>query len=154
MRAMGHAPATRHIFDRVPGATSQTSDPTATAAPPQAPAPVTCNEVDAAGHRITVPTARITVPTARITVPTARITVPTARITVPAVVTLHRRLRRGSILTTRRNCGSRNSRSHRSRGRLTREQKEGRKEGRKGEESERVVETGAFSIPLETTPKT
>jgi hypothetical protein len=73
---------------------------------------------------------------------------------VPAVVTLHRRLRRGSILTTRRNCGSRNSRSHRSRGRLTREQKEGRKEGRKGEESERVVETGAFSIPLETTPKT
>jgi hypothetical protein len=147
MRAMGHAPATRHIFDRVPGATSQTSDPTATAAPPQAPAPVTCNEVDAAGHRITVPTARITVPT-------ARITVPTARITVPAVVTLHRRLRRGSILTTRRNCGSRNSRSHRSRGRLTREQKEGRKEGRKGEESERVVETGAFSIPLETTPKT
>jgi|688.fasta_scaffold40106_5 hypothetical protein len=147
MRAMGHAPATRHIFDRVPGATSQTSDPTATAAPPQAPAPVTCNKVDAAGHRITVPTARITVPT-------ARITVPTARITVPAVVTLHRRLRRGSILTTRRNCGSRNSRSHRSRGRLTREQKEGRKEGRKGEESERVVETGAFSIPLETTPKT
>jgi len=144
---MGHAPATRHIFDRVPGATSQTSDPTATAAPPQAPAPVTCNKVDAAGHRITVPTARITVPT-------ARITVPTARITVPAVVTLHRRLRRGSILTTRRNCGSRNSRSHRSRGRLTREQKEGRKEGRKGEESERVVETGAFSIPLETTPKT
>jgi hypothetical protein len=117
MRAMGHAPATRHIFDRVPGATSQTSDPTATAAPPQAPAPVTCNEVDAAGHRITVPTARITVPT--------------ARITVPAVVTLHRRLRRGSILTTRRNCGSRNSRSHRSRGRLTREQKEGRKEGRR-----------------------
>ena len=125
MRAMGHAPATRHIFDRVPGATSQTSDPTATAAPPQAPAPVTCNEVDAAGHSITVPTARITVPT-------ARITVPTARITVPAVVTLHRRLRLGSILTTRRNCASRNSKSHRSRGRLTREQREGREKRAKG----------------------